>query len=104
MESEYKRSKIFFDLIYGYFFLAFTILISFIIVRKFIIFPEYINFSKIVFVLITILLFSFLTFLFLGTALIRKQYYRNNLKYFIKLDSKKKKSFLMIRKILKRDF
>lgn len=90
MESEYKRSKIFFDLIYGYFFLAFTIFISFMIVRKFIIFPEYFNFSKIVFTFVAILLFSFLTFLFLDTALIRSRYYRNNQKYFIELDSEKK--------------
>lgn len=89
MESEYKRSKIFFDLIYGCFFLAFTIFIFFMIIRKFIISSEYFNFSKIIFSFVTILLFSFLTFLFLGTALIRNQYYRNNLKYFIELDSEK---------------
>ena len=104
MESEYKRSKIFFDLIYGYFFLAFTIFISFMIVRKFIIFSEYFNLSKIVFAFVSILLFSSLTFLFLGTALIRNQYYRNNLKYFIELDSKKKQIIFNDKENFKRRF
>ena len=90
MESEYKRNKIIFNLIYGYFFLSFTIFVSLMFLRKFLISPEYFNFSKIIFSCTAILLFSFLTFLFLGTALIRNKYYLSNLKYFIELDSEKK--------------
>lgn len=59
------------------------------IVRKFILSPEYFSFPKITFTLIIISLFLMLTFLFLGTALIRKQYNQSNLKYFIELDSEK---------------
>ncbi len=86
MEFEYKQSKIFLNLAYGYFFLTFTLFISFMIVRKFILFPEYFNLLKIIFGCLSILLFTLLTSLFLGTALIRNQYYKNNLKYFVELD------------------
>lgn len=90
MESEYKRNKIIFNLIYGYFFLGFTIVVSLMLLRKFLISPEYFNFSKIIFSFTAILLLSFLTFLFLRTSLIRKKYYQNNLKYFLELDNTNK--------------
>jgi hypothetical protein len=90
MESEYKKSKIFFNLICGYFFLSFTVFISFMIVRKFFISPDYFNTYKIIFAIVTVFLFSFLTLQFLGIALIRNQYYQNNLKYFIEIDKEKK--------------
>lgn len=90
MESEYKKYTIFANLILGYFFLTFTGFISFMLVRKFILFPDDFSLSKITFACISILIFAILTASILLTALIRNQYYQNNLNYFLELDKTKK--------------
>ncbi|RXM38013.1 hypothetical protein BOQ62_20235 [Chryseobacterium sp. CH21] len=86
MEFEYKKNKILGNLILGYLYLIFTVFISIAIVRKMMLEWNGISLSKIFPFIITVFLFSFLTYLFLGTALIRKKYYLHNLKEESRID------------------
>lgn len=89
MEFEYNRNKILTNLIYGYFFLFFTMFLIIMIIRKLVIEWNEIQTAKLLFSIIAILLFSTLTYLFLGTAIVRNKYYQKNLKETIQLDSDK---------------
>lgn len=86
MEFDYKKNKILADLIVGFIFLLFTLFISILILRTLILeWNEFTN-SIIVFAIISICLFSFLTYLYLGTAIVRYKYFKLNNKEEIKLD------------------
>ena len=91
MEFEYKKNKILLNLIFGFLFLIFTIFISIMIIRKVVLNWNDFTVSKIIFALIAILIFSFLTYLFLGTAIIRNKYFKQNLKEEIKIDNQNQK-------------
>ena len=86
MEFEYKKSKILTDLIFGFIFLLFTIFITIMILRKMILDWNQITNLKIVFAILSICLFSFLTYLYLQTAIVRYKYFQINNKEEIKLD------------------
>lgn len=91
MEFEYKKSKILLDLIFGYFFLAISIFISIMIVRKFIIDWNEIQITNVIFGLIFIFLFVVLNYQFLGIAIIRNSYYKKNLYETFSIDEIHKK-------------
>ncbi|WP_026979015.1 hypothetical protein [Flavobacterium tegetincola] len=91
MEFGYKKSKILGDLLFGFLFLIFTIFISIMILQTMIINWNKSDTQQILFSIISIILFSFLTYLILRTAFIRNSYYRHNLKVEIKIDAQKKK-------------
>ena len=91
MEFEYKKSKILADLLFGFLFLIFTVFISILILNAMINNWNEYQAQNILFSVISIVLFSVLTYLFLGSAIIRNKYYKLNLKEEIKIDSKNKK-------------
>lgn len=95
MEFDYKKNKILADLIVGFIFLLFTLFISILILRTLILeWNEFTN-SKIVFAIISICLFSFLTYLYLGTAIVRYKYFKLNNKEEIKLDKLNEKIIVL---------
>ena len=91
MEFEYKKSKILLDLIFGYLFLAISIFISIMIVRKFIIDWNEIQLTNVIFGLIFIILLVVLNYQFLGIAIIRNSYYKKNLYETFSIDEIHKK-------------
>lgn len=91
MEFEYKKSKIFAYLMFGILFLTFTIFISIILLQTIISNWSEFDTQKILFSIISIILFSFLTYLTLRTAFIRNSYYKHNLRQKIKIDTIKRK-------------
>ena len=95
MEFEYNRNKILANLIYGFSFLIFTIFITIMIIRKLILEWNEFSLYKIIFALISIVLLSTLTFLFLGTALIRNKYFKQNLKEEVKLNKNERKIIVL---------
>ncbi|MDQ1855439.1 hypothetical protein [Chryseobacterium sp. WLY505] len=95
MEFEYRKNKIVGNLILGYFYLCFTVFISGAIVRKMILNWNELSLSKIFSFAVPVLLFSFLTYLFLGTALIRKKYYLRNLREEAKIDPLEKQIIVL---------
>ena len=97
MEFEYKKSKIFGDLLFGFLFLMFTIFISLMILRTNIINWNEFQIEKRLFSIISIGLFSFLTYLILRAAIIRKSYYRQNQKEEIKINIQSKKVIVVNR-------
>lgn len=95
MEFEYKKNKILSNLIFGYFYLCFTIFISGAILRKMILEWNDVSLSNIFSFIIPIFLFSFLTYLFLGTALIRRKYYLKNLREEVRIDPLEKQIIVL---------
>ena len=95
MEFEYNKNKILGNLIYGFAFMLFTIFITIMITRKLILEWNEFNLYKIIFAIISMILFSFLTFLFLGTAIIRYKYFKQNVKEEIKLNNNERKIIIL---------
>ncbi|EFK32937.1 Uncharacterised protein [Chryseobacterium gleum] len=95
MEFEYKKNKILGNLILGYFYLCFTIFITVMILRNISREWNTLSLSKIFSSTIPVFLFSFLTYLFLGTALIRRKYYLQNLKEEAKIDPLEKQIIIL---------
>lgn len=95
MEFEYKKNKILGNLILGYFYLCFTIFITVMILRNISREWNTLSLSKIFSSIIPVFLFSFLTYLFLGTALIRRKYYLQNLKEEAKIDPLEKQIIVL---------
>ncbi|QBJ86514.1 hypothetical protein DDI74_09685 [Chryseobacterium gleum] len=95
MEFEYKKNKILGNLILGYFYLCFTIFITVMILRNISREWNTLSLSKIFSSTIPVFLFSFLTYLFLGTALIRRKYYLQNLKEEAKIDPLEKQIIVL---------
>ena len=91
MEFEYKKSKILADLIYGYILLIFSIFITIMIIRKLVIDWDEIRATNLLlFIIIFIPLFPCITYLALGSAIIRNKYFKRNLEEQIELDIQKK--------------
>jgi|SRR5690554_4172285 len=95
MEFEYKKNKILANLIFGFIFLLFTIFITIMILRTMILDWSQFTNSKIVFGIASICLFSFLTYLYLGTAIVRHKYFQLNNKVEIKLDKQNQKIIIL---------
>lgn len=95
MEFEYKKYKILADLIFGILLLLFTILITSMILKTLILDWNQFTNSKIFFALASICLFSLLTYLYLGTAIVRNKYFQLNNKEEIKLDKKNQKIIIL---------
>ncbi len=95
MEFEYKKNKILGNLILGYFYLCFTIFITVMILRNISLEWNTLSLSKIFSSTIPVFLFSFLTYLFLGTAMIRRKYYLQNLKEETKIDTLEKQIIVL---------
>ena len=95
MEFEYKKYKILTDLIFGSLLLVFTIFITIMILRTMILDWSQFTKSKIIFAIASICLFSFLTYLYLGTAIVRYKYFKLNNKVDVKLDKQNQKIIIL---------
>lgn len=90
MDFSYKKRTITLNILYGLFFLLFTIWISFWVIRKFILEWDEISSLKIIFSSTFILLFILITYQYLSLALIRRKYYLLNKIFKIEFDTEKR--------------
>lgn len=86
MSFEYKKKSIVLDLIYGVCLFLFTIGLTYFILKNLFLEWEMYSFGKVLFSVLVVIIFWMLTLLFLGIALIRKQYYHLNLTTSIEVD------------------
>ncbi len=98
MEYEYNKNKIRTDLIFGFIMLLFSTFITVMIFRKMFLNLNDFHFGKIIFALTSIILFSILAYLFLGTSIIRNKYFKLNQIEEVKIDKLTKKIIITNKK------